>query len=154
MIRSYVPSAATECAWHYLPVTSTAWQRPRSYPPVVQRMLLPVKLEHLSDMLVTSVLDFAAKIKKDLVLLIIREDEDFDREMLFSTLRGFQAHAQRFGEISLTIDTAVGFNDQTISCYADRYSVDVVILASQLSEFEEREKEKFAVFASNWQPLV
>ena len=154
MIRSYVSSPTTECAWHYLPVTTNAWQRPRSYPPEVHRMLLPVKLEHLSDILVTSVLDFAAKIKKDLVLLIIREDTDFDREMLFSTLRGFQAHAQRFGEVSLTIDTAVGFNDQTISCYADRYGVDVVILASQLSEFEVKEKERFTVFASSRQPLV
>lgn len=154
MIRPYVPSAATECAWHYLPVTATAWQRPRSYPPEVNRMLLPVKLEHLSDILVTSVLDFAAKIKKDLVLLIIREDSDFDREMLFSTLRGFQAHAQRFGEISLTIDTAVGFNDQTISCYADRYGVDVVILASQLSEFEGLDKERLTLFAGSRQPLV
>ncbi len=154
MIRPYVPSAATECAWHYLPVSATASQRPRSYPPEVNRMLLPVKLEHLSDILVTSVLDFAAKIKKDLVLLIIREDSDFDREMLFSTLRGFQAHAQRFGEISLTIDTAVGFNDQTISCYADRYGVDVVILASQLSEFEGLDKERFTLFAGSRQPLV
>ncbi|MBK8901045.1 MAG: hypothetical protein IPM53_07675 [Anaerolineaceae bacterium] len=101
MIRSSVQSTPTECAWHYLPVTTTAWQRPRSYPPVVQRMLLPVKLQNLSDMLVTSVLEFAAKIKKDLVLLIIREDSDFDREMLFSTLRGFQAHAQvLFGDFA------------------------------------------------------
>ncbi len=154
MIRSFSSSIATESVWHYLPVSTACWQRPRSYPPLVQRMLLPVQYEHLSDMVVTSVLDFAAKIKKDLILLVIREDSEFDREMLFSALRGFQANAQRFGEVLLTIDTAVGYNDETISRYADLYEVDVVILASQLSDFEPKEKEKFAVFSTSWQPLV
>lgn len=154
MIRSFLPATATESAWHYLPVSTASWQRPRSYPLVVRRMLLPIQYEHLSDMLVTSVLDFAAKIKKDLILLVIREDSEFDREMLFSTLRGFQAHAQRYGKVSLTIDTAVGYNDETISRYADLYGVDVVILASQLSDFEPKAKEKFAIFSASWQPLV
>ena len=90
----------------------------------------------------------------DLVLLVICEDSDFDRELLFSALRGFQAHAQRFGDVCLKIDTAVGFNNETISHYADLYGVDVVILANQLSKFESKDKEKFAMFASNWQPLV
>lgn len=154
MIRSFSSTAATESAWHYLPVTTSLWQRPRSYPTVVQRILLPIQFEHLSDMVVTSVLDFAAKIKMDLVLLVVCEDTDFDRELLFSALRGLQAHAQQFGEVSLSIDTAVGFNNETISQYADLYGVDVVILANQLSEFEPMETEKFAKFSTSWQPLV
>jgi len=121
---------------------------------VVQRILLPVKYEHLTNIVVTSVLDFAAKIKMDLVLLVICEDNTYDRELLFSALRGFRAHAQRFGEVALSIDTAVGYNDETISRYADFYCVDVVILADQLAKFEQDEKEKFAMFAGNWQPLV
>jgi hypothetical protein len=116
--------------------------------------LLPIQYEHLTDVVVTSVLDFAAKIKMDLVLLVVCENNEYDRELLFSALRGFMAHAQRFGEVCLSIDTAVGYNDETISHYADLYSVDVVILASQLSKFEPKEKEQFTPFASNWQPLV
>ena len=154
MIRSFSTVATTEAVWHYLPVTTSAWQRPRSYPPKVRRILLPIQYEHLTDMVVTSVLDFAAKIKMDLVLLVICEDNKFDRELLFSILRGFQAHAQQFGNTALSIDTAVGFTEETISRYADSYGVDVVILANQLAEFESKEKEKFAMFASTWQPLV
>lgn len=154
MIRQLSSAKVTECAWHYLPVTASAWQRPRSYPPVVQRILLPIQFEHLTDVVVTSVLDFAAKIKMDLVLLVIHEDSDFDRELLFSTLRGFQAHAQQFGEVALSIDTAVGFNDATISRYADMYGVDVVILAGQLSDFESSKREEFATFSTSCQPLV
>jgi hypothetical protein len=154
MIRPFSSPPVFEPAWHYLPVTATPWKRPRSYPPVVQRMLLPIQLEHLTDMEVTSVLDFAAKNKKDLVLLVLSEDSEYDQEALFSSLRGLQAHAQQFGQVSLSIDTAVGFNDETISRYADKYGVDVVILASQLSDFEAKEKEDFAPCSSNWQPLV
>lgn len=154
MIRSFPATTTTESAWHYLPVTTSLWQRPRSYPTAVQRILLPIQFEHLSDMVVTSVLDFAAKIKMDLVLLVVCEDTEFDRELLFSALRGFRAHAQQFGEVSLTIDTAVGFNNETISHYADLYGVDVVILANQLSEFEGKQKEAFVKFSKNWQPLV
>ncbi|GJM42841.1 MAG: hypothetical protein DHS20C20_31230 [Ardenticatenaceae bacterium] len=105
-------------------------------------------------MVVTSVLDFAAKIKMDLVLLVVCEDGLFDRELLYTALRGFRAHAQRFGEVSLSINTAVGFNDETISRFADSYGVDVVILASDLSKFEPKGKEHFAIFSTNWQPLV
>lgn len=154
MIRSFSSIATTEAAWHYLPVTTSAWQRPRSYPPNVQRILLPIQYEHLTDMVVTSVLDFAAKIKMDLVLLVVCEDSEFDRELLFSVLRGFQAHAQQFGNLALSIETAVGFTEETISHYADLYGVDVVILAKQIAEFESQEKEKFAMFANTWQPLV
>lgn len=154
MIRSISSVATTESAWHYLPVTTSTWQRPRSYPTVVQRILLPVQYEHLTDMVVTSVLDFAAKIKMELVLLVICENDNYDRELLFSALRGFQAHAQRFGDVSLCINTAVGFNDETISHFADQYGVDVVILASDLSKFEPKGKEHFAMFHNNWQPLV
>jgi len=154
VIRSFPVTTPSESAWHYLPLTTSPWQRPRSYPPVVQRILLPVKYEHLTNIVVTSVLDFAAKIKMDLVLLVICEDNTYDRELLFSALRGFRAHAQRFGEVALSIDTAVGYNDETISRYADFYCVDVVILADQLAKFEQDEKEKFAMFAGNWQPLV
>lgn len=154
MIRSFPSVSSTESAWHYLPVTSSPWQRPCSYPSVVQRILLPIQYEYLTDMVVTSVLDFAAKIKMDLVLLVVCEDNAYDRELLFSALRGFRAHAQRFGEVALTIDTAVGYNDKTISRFADLYGVDVVILPNQLAKFEPAEKEKFAVFANSWQPLV
>ena len=154
MIRSFPSTATTESAWHYLPVTNASWERPRSYPPVVQRILLPIEYEHLTDVVVTSVLDFAAKIRMELVLLVICEDNKFDKELLFSALRGFRANAQQYGEVSLKIDTAFGFNDETISHYADYYGVDVVILANQLSKFEPNEKEKFALFANNWQPLV
>lgn len=154
MIRSFSATPPSESAWHYLPVTASSWQRPRSYPSVVRRILLPVKYEHLTDMVVTSVLDFAAKIKMDLVLLVVCEDNDYDRELLFSALKGFRAHAQRFGEVLLSIDTAVGYNDETISHYADLYGVDVVILANQLPKFKQDEKEKFAMFTSSWQPLV
>ncbi|WP_420643265.1 hypothetical protein [Candidatus Leptofilum sp.] len=154
MIRSFSPAATTESAWHYLPVTPNTWQRPRSYPTEVRRILLPVQYENLTDMVVTSVLDFAAKIKMELVLLVVCEDNKFDRELLFSALRGFRAHAQRFGEVSLSINTAVGYNDDTISHYADSYGVDVVILASDLSKFEPKGKEHFAVCATTWQPLV
>ena len=154
MIRQISSAPLSESAWHYLPVTPSSWKRPRSYPPVVQRMLLPIQFEHLTDVVVTSVLDFAAKIKKDLVLLVLSEDSEYDQEVMFSSLRGFWAHAQQFGEVSLTIDTAVGFNDETISRYADKYGVDVVILADQLSELESREKEDFALFSAEWQPLV
>lgn len=153
MLRSYSP-VTTESAWHYLPVMTSSWQRPRSYPSVVRRILLPIQYENLTDMVVTSVLDFAAKIKMDLVLLVVCEDDAYDRELLFSTLRGFRAHAQRFGEVALTIDTAVGYNDETISHYADQYGVDVVILPNQLANFESAEQEKFAMFAGSWQPLV
>jgi hypothetical protein len=110
MIRTFPSTATTETAWHYLPVTTSLWQRPRSYPSIVKRILLPIQFEYLSNIMVTSVLDFAAKIKMDLILLVICEDSEFDRELLFSALRGFRAHAQQFGEVSLTIDTAVGFN--------------------------------------------
>ena len=154
MIRSFSLPRTTESAWHYLPVTTSSWQRPRSYPPVVQRILLPIQFERLSDVVVTSVLDFAAKIKMDLVLLVIREDSEYDRELLFSSLRGFQAHAQQFGEVGLSIETAVGFNDATISRYADMYGVDVVILANQLSDFESNKQEEYEVFSTDWQPLV
>lgn len=154
MIRSFASTTSTESAWHYLPVAPSSWQRPRSYPSVVQRILLPIQYEYLTDMVVTSVLDFAAKIKMDLVLLVVCEDNAFDRELLFSALRGFRAHAQRFGEVSLTIDTAVGYNDETISHYADLYGVDVVILPNQLAKFESTEQEKFARFSASWQPLV
>lgn len=154
MIRSFVATTPSESAWHYLPLTTRSWQRPRSYPPVVQRILLPVKYEYLTDMVVTTVLDFAAKIKMDLVLLVICKDNGYDQELLFSALKGFRAHAQRFGEVSLSIDTAVGYNDKTISHYADLYGVDVVILAEQLSKFEQDEKEKFEMFVGSWQPLV
>ncbi|MCA9896636.1 MAG: hypothetical protein H6654_04850 [Ardenticatenaceae bacterium] len=154
MIRSFTPTTSTESAWHYLPVTTASWQRPRSYPSVVQSILLPIQYEYLTDMVVTSVLDFAAKIKMDLVLLVVCENNTYDRELLFSALRGFRAHAQRFGEVALTIDTAVGYNDETISQYADSYGVDVVILPNQLAKFESKEQEKFALFANNWQPLV
>jgi hypothetical protein len=154
MIRTFPSTATTETAWHYLPVTTSLWQRPRSYPSIVKRILLPIQFEYLSNIMVTSVLDFAAKIKMDLILLVICEDSEFDRELLFSALRGFRAHAQQFGEVSLTIDTAVGFNNETISQYADMYGVDVVILANQLSKFESKEKEKFAMFSTSWQPLV
>lgn len=154
MIRPFSANIKTESAWHYLPVTTATWQRPRSYPPVVQRMLLPVRLEHLAGMVVTSVLDFAAKIKKDLVLLVICESQACDREMLFSVLHGFQAHAQQFGQVKLSIETAVGYNDETISRYADQYGVDVVILANQLSEFESNKTKEFALFSTDWQPLV
>ena len=154
MIRSFPLPRTTESAWHYLPVTTSSWQRPRSYPPVVQRILLPIQFERLSDVVVTSVLDFAAKIKMDLVLLVIREDSEYDRELLFSSLRGFQAHAQQFGEVGLSIETAVGFNDVTISRYADMYGVDVVILANQLSDFESNKQEEYEVFSTDWQPLV
>lgn len=154
MLRSFSSATITESTWHYLPVTTSAWQRPRSYPPIVQRMLLPIQFERLSDMVVTSVLDFAAKIQKDLVLLVIYEDSEFDRELLFSTLRGFRALAQQFGQVGLSIDTAVGFNEETISRYADMYGVDVVILASQLAKFESTKKEEYALFSSSWQPLV
>ncbi|MEZ4590897.1 MAG: hypothetical protein R3D55_07100 [Chloroflexota bacterium] len=154
MIRSFPSTTSTESVWHYLPVTTSSWKRPRSYPSVVQRILLPVQYESLTDMVVTSVLDFAAKIKMDLVLLVVCEDNAFDRELLFSALRGFRAHAQRFGEVALTIDTAVGYNDETISHYADLYGVDVVILPNQLAKFESGDKDKFALFANNWQPLV
>jgi hypothetical protein len=105
-------------------------------------------------MLVTSVLDFAAKIKMDLVILVVCEDNEYDRELLFSVLRGFMAHAQRFGEVRLSINTAVGYNDETISHYADLYGVDVVILPSQLSKFEPKEKELFTTSTNSWQPLV
>lgn len=154
MIRSFPSTTSTESAWHYLPVTTSPWKRPRSYPSRVQRILLPVQYEYLTNMVVTSVLDFAAKIKMDLVLLVVCEDNAFDRELLFSALRGFRAHAQRFGEVALTIDTAVGYNDETISHYADTYGVDVVILPNQLANFESIEQEKFALFANSWQPLV
>ena len=154
MIGSFSAEYKTETVWHYLPVTASAWQRPRSYPPVVRRILLPIQYQHLTDMVVSSVLDFAAKIKMDLVLLVVCEASEFDRELLFSVLRGFRAHAQQFGDISLSIDTAVGFNDETISRYADLYCVDVVILANQLATFESKDKEKFAVFSNTWQPLV
>ena len=154
MLRSFSSTTSSESAWHYLPITTSSWQRPRSYPPVVQRILLPVQYERLTDIVVTSVLDFAAKIKMDLVVLVVCEDNAYDRELLFSALRGFRANVQRFGEVSLSIDTAVGYNDETISHYADLYGVDVVILPNQLSKFEQEEKEKFAMFASNWQPLV
>lgn len=154
MLRSFTSTTSTESAWHYLPVTTASWQRPRSYPSVVQRILLPIQYEYLTDMVVTSVLDFAAKIKMDLVLLVVCENNTYDRELLFSALRGFRAHAQRFGEVALTIDTAVGYNDETISQYADSYGVDVVILPNQLAKFESKEQEKFALFANNWQPLV
>ncbi|MCP4422458.1 MAG: hypothetical protein GY805_38095 [Chloroflexi bacterium] len=120
----------------------------------MQRMLLPIQFEHLTDVVVTSVLDFAAKIKKDLVLLVLSEDVLYDQEVLFSSLRGFQAHAQQFGEVSLSIDTAVGYNDEIISHYADKYGVDVVILANQLADFEAKEKEDFTLFSTKWQPLV
>lgn len=154
MLRSFSSATSSESAWHYLPITTSSWQRPRSYPPVVQRILLPVQYERLTDVVVTSVLDFAAKIKMELVVLVVCEDNAYDRELLFSALRGFRANVQRFGEVSLSIDTAVGYNDETISHYADLYGVDVVILPNQLSKFEQEEKEKFAMFASNWQPLV
>lgn len=154
MLRSFSSTTSSESAWHYLPITTSSWQRPRSYPPVVQRILLPVQYERLTDVVVTSVLDFAAKIKMELVVLVVCEDNAYDRELLFSALRGFRANVQRFGEVSLSIDTAVGYNDETISHYADLYGVDVVILPNQLSKFEQEEKEKFAMFASNWQPLV
>lgn len=154
MIRSFSSTVATESAWHYLPVTTSSWQRPCSYPSVVQRILLPIQYEHLTDMLVTSVLDFAAKIKMDLVILVVCEDNEYDRELLFSVLRGFMAHAQRFGEVQLSVNTAVGYNDETISHYADLYGVDVVILPSQLSKFEPKEKELFTATANSWQPLV
>ncbi|WP_420627664.1 hypothetical protein [Candidatus Leptofilum sp.] len=154
MIRAFSSVATTESAWHYLPVTSSTWQRPRSYPAEVQRILLPVQYENLTDIVVTSVLDFAAKIKMELVLLVVCEDNAYDRELLFSALRGFRAHAQRFGEVSLSLSTAVGYNDETISRYADLYGVDVVLLACDLSKFEPKGKEHFAVFANNWQPLV
>ena len=153
MIRSISP-VATEPVWHYLPVTASFWQRPRSYPPVVQRILLPIQFAHLSDTVVLSVLEFAAKIKMDLILLVIHEEEELDGELLFSALRGFRAHAQQFGEFALQIDTAVGFNEKTISHYADIYNVDVVILANQLSEFESKKSKEFALFTNNWQPLV
>ncbi len=154
MLRSFPSATTTECAWHYLPVTTSLWQRPRSYPSIVQRILLPIQFEYLSDMVVTSVLDFAAKIKMELVLLVICEDHEFDQELLFTALRGFQAHVQQFGNTGCRIDTAVGFNNETISYYADLYGVDVVILANQLSKFESKDKERFALFAGNWQPLV
>lgn len=153
MLRTFSPTT-TESAWHYLPVKTSSWQRPRSYPSVVQRILLPIQYENLSDVVVTSVLDFAAKIKMDLVLLVVCDHDGFDRELLFSTLRGFRAHAQRFGEVALTIDTAVGYNDATISHYADQYGVDVVILPNQLVNFESATQEKFAKFSNSWQPLV
>lgn len=154
MIRQFSSAPLSESAWHYLPVTPSSWKRPRSYPPVVQRMLLPIQFEHLTDVVVTSVLDFAAKIKKDLVLLVLSEDSEYDQEVMFSSLRGFRAHAQQFGEVSLTIDTAVGFNDETISRYADKYGVDVVILANQLSDFESKKMDDFALFSPELQPLV
>lgn len=154
MISSFSSKATTESAWHYLPVTTSTWQRPRSYPSVVRRILLPVQYENLTDMVVTSVLDFAAKIKMDLVLLVVCEDNVYDRELLFSALRGFRANAQRFGEVALSIDTAVGYNDRTISHYADLYGVDVVILPNQLTKFESAKQDKFAIFANSWQPLV
>lgn len=154
MIRSFSSTTPSESAWHYLPITTSAWQRPRSYPTEVRRILLPIKYERLTDVVVTSVLDFAAKIKMDLVLLVVCEDNAYDQELLFSALRGFRANVQRFGDVSLSIDTAVGYNDETISHYADLYGVDVVILANQLSKFSHEEKDNFAMFASNWQPLV
>ena len=154
MISSFPTAVPTNTVWHYLPVTTAAWRRPKSYPPVVQRILLPIQYEYLTDIVVTSVLDFAAKIKMDLVLVVICEDEGFDRELLFSVLRGFRAHAQQFGDIALSIDTAVGYNEETISRFADFYGVDVVILPNQLAQFESKEKEKFAKFSSTWQPLV
>ncbi len=154
MIRPLATAKVTETAWHYLPVTASSWQRPRSYPPVVKRILLPIQFDHLTDMVVTSVLDFAAKIKMNLVLLVIRGEGECDRELLFSALRGFRAHAQQYGEIALSIDTAVGYNDETISHFADLYGVDVVILANQLAEFVPEDEAEFTLFAANRQPLV
>lgn len=152
-LSSSTISITNDCVWHYLPVT-TSWQRPKSYPPTVKRILLPVQCGQMTDMVVTSVLDFAAKLKMDLVLLVVCEENSYDQEVLFSSLRGFQALAQQFSKVSFWMDTAVGFNDQTISQHADRYQVDVVILANQFAKFESSKQELFAPYTAHWEPLV